>query len=169
VSGVDTPERPAVAPSAEAAEAPDPERRTSSVELFWDLVFVFAVTQVTTLLARHLSWAGFGRSMLILALMWWAWSAFVWVANAQADDSRRLRLTLLLSSAFIFISGLAVPQAFGAEGMLFAVTYAVVRFLHLALGQVAFGLRILRRLITVLLVLMCGVESWGPYAEAQPI
>ncbi|HTX29807.1 MAG TPA: low temperature requirement protein A [Solirubrobacteraceae bacterium] len=111
----------------------EPERRTNSVELFWDLVFVFAVTQVTTLLFHHLSWAGFGRAMLILALMWWAWSAFVWAANAQADDSRALRLILLLSSAFVFIAGLALPQAFGAEGMLFAVAYAVVRLLHLAL------------------------------------
>ncbi len=126
-------------PGPSEGEEPDPadpglpERRTSSVELFWDLVFVFAVTQVTTLLARHLSWAGLGRSMLILALVWWAWSAFVWAANAQSDDSRSLRLILLLASALIFIAGLALPQAFGAEGLLFAVTYAMVRFLHLAL------------------------------------
>jgi len=113
--------------------ASEPERRTSSVELFWDLVFVFAITQVTTLLSSHLSWGGFGRAMLILALVWWAWSAFVWVANAQTSDSPALRLTLLVASAFIIISGLALPQAFGAEGMLFAVTYSLVRFLHLAL------------------------------------
>ena len=109
------------------------ERRTSPIELFWDLVFVFAITQVTTLLSRDLSWAGFGRAMLILALVWWAWSAFVWAANAQEDDSVALRLTLLLASAFIFIAGLAIPEAFGSEALLFAVTYAVVRFLHLAL------------------------------------
>jgi low temperature requirement protein LtrA len=71
--------------------------------------------------------------MLILALVWWAWSAFVWVANAEESDSPILSLTLLAASAFIFIAGLAVPQAFGAGGMLFAVSYSVVRFLHLAL------------------------------------
>jgi low temperature requirement protein LtrA len=71
--------------------------------------------------------------MLLLALVWWAWSAFVWAANAQSDDSRSLRLTLLLAAAFIFVCGLALPSAFGAQGMLFAVTYAVVRLLHLAL------------------------------------
>jgi low temperature requirement protein LtrA len=109
------------------------ERRTSAVELFWDLVFVFAITQVTTLLSRHLSWAGFGRGMVILALVWWAWSAFVWAANAQAADSSSVRLTLLVASAFIFISGLSIPEAFGSEGLLFALTYAMVRFLHLAL------------------------------------
>src|SRR5579884_3490426 len=83
-----------------------PERRTSSVELFWDLVFAFAVTQVAILLSHHLSWAGFGRAILVLALVWWAWSAFVWAANAQED---------------------------GSASLLFALTYAAVRFMHLAL------------------------------------
>jgi low temperature requirement protein LtrA len=109
------------------------ERRTSPVELLWDLVFVFAVTQVTTLLSREMSWSGFGRSMLVLALIWWAWSAFVWAANAQATGSPTLRRCLLVATAFIFITGLSLPRAFGSEGTLFATTYAVVRFLHLAL------------------------------------
>jgi len=109
------------------------ERRTTSVELLWDLVFVFAVTQVTTLLTADLSWAGFGRSMLILALIWWAWSAFVWAANAQTTGSWTLRICLLVATVFIFIAGLAVPRAFGSNGTLFACTYAAVRFLHLAL------------------------------------
>src|SRR5579871_585078 len=103
------------------------ERRTSPVELFWDLVFVFAVTQVTTLLRSDLSWAGFGRAMLVLALVWWAWSAFVWAANAQLETSNTLRVCLLVSSVSIFISGLSIPRAFGSEGTLFAVTYAIVR------------------------------------------
>jgi low temperature requirement protein LtrA len=119
-------------PSDDSAP-PETERRTSSVELFWDLVFVFAVTQVTTLLSHHLTWGGFGRGMLILALVWWAWSAFVWAANAETDDSRVLRLALLGAAGFIFVSGLALPQAFGSEGVLFAVTYAVVRLIHLGL------------------------------------
>jgi low temperature requirement protein LtrA len=118
---------------AAPANGVDQERRTSPVELLWDLVFVFAVTQVTTLLARELSWAGFGRSMLALALVWWAWSAFVWAANAQATSSRTLRVVLLLAALLIFVTGLALPRAFGSEGTLFATTYAAVRFLHLAL------------------------------------
>lgn len=109
------------------------DRRTSPVELLWDLVFVFAVTQVTTLLAHELSWAGFGRAMLVLALVWWAWSAFVWAANAQTAQSGTLRAALLVSAVLIFVTGLAVPEAFGAEATLFAGTYAGVRFIHLAL------------------------------------
>lgn len=111
----------------------DDERRTSPLELLWDLVFVFAVTQVTSLLSRHLTWTGFGRSMLVLALIWWAWSAFVWAANAQAANELSFRACLLLATVVIFITGLAVPEAFHGEGTLFAVTYAIVRLLHLVL------------------------------------
>ncbi|MBV9334642.1 MAG: low temperature requirement protein A [Solirubrobacterales bacterium] len=113
-------------------ESPD-ERRTAPVELLWDLVFVFAITQVTTLLWRDLTWGGFGRAMLVLALVWWAWSAYVWAVNAQDPGSPTLRACLLLSMVSIFISGLSVPHAFGSEATLFAVSYAFVRFLHLAL------------------------------------
>jgi low temperature requirement protein LtrA len=116
-----------------AAEALDEQHRTTPVELLWDLVFVFAITQVSALLSRDLSWAGFGRSMLVLALVWWAWSAFVWAANAQTATSGTLRVCLLLATVLIFITGLALPDAYGADGTVFAVTYALVRFLHLAL------------------------------------
>ena len=56
---------------------------------------MFAVTQVTTLLSRDLSWSGFGHGMLVLALVWWAWSAYVWAANAEQEESRVLRGVLL--------------------------------------------------------------------------
>jgi low temperature requirement protein LtrA len=128
-------------PTDEQNEAPgappEPERRTAPIELLWDLVFVFAVTRVTTLLAGDLSWAGFGRSMLILALVWWAWSAFAWVTDAEDPDSTGFRLALMLGACLIFVAGLALPQAFGSEGLLFAVSYACVRLMHLALYVVA--------------------------------
>ncbi len=109
------------------------DRRTSPVELLWDLVFVFAVTQVTTLLTRNLTWTGAGRSMLVLALVWWAWSAFVWAANAEEAAAPLLRAALLGAAVLILIAGLAIPHAFGANATLFAATYAVVRIMHLAL------------------------------------
>jgi low temperature requirement protein LtrA len=119
-----------------AGEAPaelEQERRTAPVELLWDLVFVFAVTQVTTLLSKDLSWSGFGRSMLVLALVWWAWSAFVWAANAQGDESRTVFAVLLAATPCIFVAGIALPHAFGGEATLFASTYVAVRLLHLIL------------------------------------
>ncbi len=109
------------------------ERRTTPVELLWDLAFVFAITQTSTFLVRHLTWGGFFHAMLILALVWWAWSAFVWAANAQAEDSGAMQVTLLGALLLIFVAGLAVPGAFGDEATLFAVTYAGVRLLHLGL------------------------------------
>jgi low temperature requirement protein LtrA len=113
------------------AQEPAAERRTTPVELLWDLVFVFAVTQVTTLLAHRTSWERLGEAMLVLALVWWAWSAFVWAANAQEEQSRTLRACLLTGTVLIFVVGLAVPNAFGRTSLLFASTYAVVRLLHL--------------------------------------
>jgi low temperature requirement protein LtrA len=124
------PEASAPQPEPEATRA---ERRTSPVELLWDLVYVFAITQVTTLLAHHPSWGRFGQAMLALALVWWAWAAFVWAANAQEQDSQTLRATLLVGMVLVFIFGLALPQAFGREGLLFAGSYVLVRLLHLAL------------------------------------
>lgn len=120
--------------SPEPPEPPEEaERRTAEVELLWDLVFVFAVTRVTTMMRSDLTWAGFGRAMLALALVWWAWSAFAWVANAQEPEAWRFRLTMLVATALIFLVGLAVPRAFGSDGTLFAITYTGVRLLHLAL------------------------------------
>jgi low temperature requirement protein LtrA len=109
------------------------ERRTTPVELFWDLAFVFAITQVTHFLLFHLTWGGFGRGMILLALIWWAWSAFVWAANAQSEDSPTMQLALLVSLILIFLAGIAVPDAFGAEATLFALTYSGVRLIHLGL------------------------------------
>jgi low temperature requirement protein LtrA len=100
-------------------------------------VFVFAVTQVTTLLARDPGWGRFGQSMLVLALVWWAWSAFVWAANAYDAESQLLRGVLLAATVLIFVAGLAVPHAFGADGLTFAATYAAVRLLHLVLYAAA--------------------------------
>ncbi|MFL5863600.1 MAG: low temperature requirement protein A [Solirubrobacteraceae bacterium] len=119
---------------SDAASAPESavERRTTPVELLWDLVFVFAVTQVTTLLAHHTSWARLGEAMVVLALVWWAWSAFVWAANAHDEQSRTLRSCLLAGTVLVFVVGLAVPTAFGRNSLLFASAYAAVRLLHLA-------------------------------------
>ncbi|MDX6678051.1 MAG: hypothetical protein QOE31_2103 [Solirubrobacteraceae bacterium] len=116
-----------------SARAVDVERRTTPVELLWDLVFVFAVTQVTRLLAHDLSWAGFGRAMLVLALVWWAWSAFVWVTNAHNPADPRVRGVLFAAMLLAFVVALAVPGAFGDSATWFVVAYSGVRFLHLGL------------------------------------
>jgi len=108
-------------------------QRTTPVELFWDLVFVFAVTRVTTLLYKDLTWAGLGRAMLVLALVWWAWSAFVWMTNAHDPNDPAVRGVLFVAMILTFLVALSLPKAFGQEATVFALAYAGVRFLHLGL------------------------------------
>ena len=109
------------------------ERHASPIELLWDLVFVFAVTQVSTTMSRDLTWPSVGRSLLLLALVWWAWSAFVWAANAEDEDSRLFRVVLLVALVMMFLAGIALPSAFRDEGAVFVASYAAVRFLHLGI------------------------------------
>lgn len=71
--------------------------------------------------------------MLVLALIWWAWSAFVWAANATDPNGLELREALVVSLVSIFIAGLAVPHAFGDDATVFVISYAIVRFIHLGL------------------------------------
>src|SRR5215207_5840073 len=95
-----------VRPCSRPVSVPDSagaEQRTTPAELLWDLVFVFAVTQVTTLLYNDLSWAGLGRAMLALALVWWAWSGFVWAMNAHDLDELPVRGVLFLAMLLTFI------------------------------------------------------------------
>jgi low temperature requirement protein LtrA len=130
-------------PEPAVEEAGEP-RRTAPVELLWDLVFVFAITQVTTLLRKDLTWAGFGRAMLVLALVWWAWAAYVWVTNAQDPDRPVLRASLLAAGGVIFITGLADPARLALCG---GIALWMV-------GGVAFRLRI------------AGTVGWAKLAAA---
>jgi low temperature requirement protein LtrA len=107
------------------------EQRVSTLELFFDLVFVFAITQVTGLMADDPSWANLGRGMLVLAAIWWAWSAYAWLTNTVDPEQPTSRIVVFLAMGAMLIVALATPEAFGDEGVVFAVAYAVVRFLHI--------------------------------------
>src|SRR5215216_2423270 len=120
-------------PPRRSSDAATEQQRTTPAELFWDLVFVFAITQVSTLLDHDISWKGFGRGMLVLALVWWAWSGFVWTSNARAPDDLRERCLLFAAMILTFIVALSIPGAFAAEATAFALAYAGVRLLHLVL------------------------------------
>src|SRR3954447_22417499 len=84
-------------------------------------------------MSRDLTWPSVGRSLLLLALVWWAWSAFVWAANAEDEDSHLLRLVLLVALVMMFLAGVALPSAFHGEAAVFVASYAAVRFLHLGI------------------------------------
>jgi low temperature requirement protein LtrA len=115
------------------------EHEVTPLELFFDLVFVFALTQVTVLLADHPTWSGVFRGMLVLAALWWAWSVFAWLTSAMDVDEGGVRLVMLASMGAMFGVALAVPGAFGDDAVLFGVAYLLVRLLHLVLSAVVTG------------------------------
>src|SRR5918998_586374 len=117
-----------------------PEQRVTPLELFFDLVFVFALTQVTGFLADHLTWVGMLQGAALLVVLWWAWGGYVWLTNAvPAEEVIPARLVILIAMAAMLVASLAVPDAFGEYGVLFGLSYFVVRLLHVVLFVLASG------------------------------
>ena len=116
------------------------EQRVTPLELFFDLVFVFALTQVTGFLADHLTWLGMLQGAALLAVLWWAWGGYAWLTNAvPAEEVIPARLVILTAMAAMLVASLAVPDAFGSYGVLFGLAYFVVRLLHVVLYGLATG------------------------------
>src|ERR687893_119797 len=117
-----------------------PEQRVTPLELFFDLVFVFALTQVTGFLADHLTWVGMLQGAALLVVLWWAWAGYVWLTNAvPAEEVIPAGLVILVAMAAMLVASLAVPDAFGEYGVLFGLSYFVVRLLHVVLFVLASG------------------------------
>ena len=116
------------------------ERRVTPLELFFDLVFVFALSQVTGFLSDHLTWAGMMQGAALLAVLWWAWVCYSWLTNAvPAEEVIPARLVILTAMAAMLVASLAVPDAFGEYGLLFGLAYFVVRLFHVLLYALATG------------------------------
>jgi low temperature requirement protein LtrA len=113
------------------------EARVTPLELFFDLVFVFAMTRVTALMAHDLSWASIGQGLLVLAALWWGWAAYAWLTNHVSGEDGRARLTVFVAMGAMVLVALAVPEAFDAHALLFALAYLVMRLAHLALYWVS--------------------------------
>jgi low temperature requirement protein LtrA len=109
------------------------ERRTSYLELFFDLVVVFAITQVTSLVLSDTSAGGFARSLLVLSLVWWAWSGFAWMTNAIDVESVFVRSAMLVGMAATFMMAFAVPGAYGEDGPWFGASYLGLSVVNIAL------------------------------------
>src|SRR5215211_5413903 len=116
------------------------EQRVTPLELFFDLVFVFALTQVTGFLSNHLTWVGMLQGVALLAVLWWAWAGYSWLTNAvPAEDVIPARLVIFCAMAAMFVASLAVPGAFGHYGVLFGLAYFVVQLLQVLLYVIATG------------------------------
>jgi low temperature requirement protein LtrA len=107
------------------------------LELFFDLVFVLALTQCTALMADNPTWEGIGQGMLVLALLWWSWTAYAWLTSVLDPEEGGVRIALFASMAAFLIAAICVPEAFGDLGMEFAVAYGGVRAAHIALFWIA--------------------------------
>jgi len=119
------------------ATAVDHEHSVTPRELFFDLVFVFAFTQVTTLLAHDPTFAGIGRGVLVLAALWWPWTAYAWLTNTVDPEEGFVGAALLVALIAMFLAALAVPHVFGDDGVLFGAAFLVVVAMHLSLYALA--------------------------------
>lgn len=128
-----------------AARPSDERHRVTTLELFFDLVFVFAFTQVTALMAASPDAVGAVRGLVLMALLWWAWSSYSWLGNQAHADEGVVRLTMIVAMSAMFVVALAIPESFDdLPGGLFAplvlaACYAIVRLAHLACYLVAAG------------------------------
>jgi low temperature requirement protein LtrA len=126
--------------SAEHSHEPpsDENYSVSPLELFFDLVFVFAFTQVTALMAKDLTGTGMLRGIALLLVVWWAWVGYSWLTNAvPVDDDVRSRIVVFAAMAAGLVMGLAIPKAFGSDGVLFGFAYLTVTLLFVLLYVVA--------------------------------
>jgi low temperature requirement protein LtrA len=116
--------------SAVTAAPPLAASRVSTLELFFDLVFVFTVTQLTEVLVDDLSWRSLGRVVLMLAIIWWMYGGYAWLTNVVDPRSVRRRIVLLGGMAGYLVVALAIPDAFTGTGLAFGLGYLVVICVH---------------------------------------
>jgi low temperature requirement protein LtrA len=107
--------------------------RVTPLELFFDLVFVLALTQCTTLVYRDPTWEGVLKGLLVLGVLWWSWGGYAWLTSVVDPEEGTVRLAMFAAMAAFLVAALCVPGAFGSEAVLFACAYAVVRAAHIAL------------------------------------
>jgi low temperature requirement protein LtrA len=112
---------------------PHAAERVSTLELFFDLVFVFTITQLTAVLAADPTAASLGRVALMLGIIWWMYGGYVWLTNAVVADRLSRRFVLLGGMAAYLVLALAIPRAFGADGLAFGLAYLAIVAVHAGL------------------------------------
>ena len=113
------------------------EQRVTPLELFFDVVFVYAITQVTLLMSRDPTWQGVGQGLIVLAALWSAWTGYAWLTNTLEPEESLVRAGMFAGMAAMLVGALAVPEAFGAHAVMFGVAYLLVRLLHVLLYAIA--------------------------------
>jgi low temperature requirement protein LtrA len=111
--------------------------QVTPLELFFDLVFVLALTQCTQLMSDHPTWTGLAQGLLVLGVLWWSWIAYAWLTSAVDPTEDLVRGVLFVAMAGLLIVSLSVTKAFGSLGLELAIAYGVVRMAHIALFVLA--------------------------------
>jgi low temperature requirement protein LtrA len=111
--------------------------QVTPLELFFDLVFVLALTQCTTLMSGEGSWEGLLKGLLVLGMLWWSWVGYAWLTSVVDPEEGTVRLVMFLAMGAFLIAALSVPGAFGRDALAFAIAYAVVRVAHIMLFLLA--------------------------------
>jgi low temperature requirement protein LtrA len=111
--------------------------RVTSLELFFDLVFVLAITQCTALMAAEPNWTGLAKGVLVLGVLWWSWVGYAWLTSVVDPEEGAVRLVMFAVMAALLVAALSVPDAFGKTALLFACAYGIVRFGQIALFLLA--------------------------------
>jgi low temperature requirement protein LtrA len=111
--------------------------RVTPLELFFDLVFVLALTQCTALMSHHPSWTGLVQGLLVLSMLWWSWTAYAWLTSVLDPEEGAVRLLMFAVMAALLIVSLCVPEAFGELALVFALAYGAVRIGHIGLFMLA--------------------------------
>ncbi len=111
--------------------------QVTPLELFFDLVFVLALTQCTAVIAEKPTWAGLGEGLLVLALLWWGWVGYAWLTSVVDPEEGAVRLAIFAAMAAFLVAALAVPDAFGDDAIALAIAYGVVRAAHVLLFLLA--------------------------------
>jgi len=111
--------------------------RVTPLELFFDLVFVLALTQCTALMAADPTWSGLGKGLLVLGVLWWSWVGYAWLTSVLDPEEGGVRIVMFAAMAALLVAALCVPGAFGDQALLFAAAYGVVRAAHIALFMLA--------------------------------
>jgi low temperature requirement protein LtrA len=117
------------------------DERVTPLELFFDLVFVLALTQCTTLMAHTTPvtspWKALLEGLLVLGVLWWSWGGYAWLTSVVNPEEGAVRLVMFAAMAAFLVAALCVPEAFGTQALLFACAYAVVRAAHIVLFMLA--------------------------------
>jgi low temperature requirement protein LtrA len=111
--------------------------QVTPLELFFDLVFVLALTQCTALMAANPTWTGLAQGILVMGVLWWAWVGYAWLTSVVDPEGGAVRLVMFAAMAALLVAALCVPDAFGDTALLFACAYGVVRAMHIALFLIA--------------------------------